>query len=157
MKRRLTILVVLVLAIMLGALREFLFINLNYSIDHLVNHRAYSYAHSTFSAAVEGFGLRELHLLKWTLAVSFIGVMFGLTVIFSRTLFGDHRYRKPLAAVVLAIGGLALLMHWGSAVHPALGAVSVKLLHLLQYPVVLLFLLAASMLRKSPAQQERGG
>jgi len=150
MRRRASILAVLLLAIVLGACREFLFINLNYAIDHLANHRPYSYAHSAFTAAVSGFSLSELRLMKWALAVLFILVMLVLAIILSRTLFGDHRYRMALAAGALAIALLALLLHLGGSLHPALGAVSVKLLHLLQYPVLLLFLWAASMLRRSP-------
>lgn len=152
MKRSAGIALVLLLAVLLGALREFFFLNLNYAIDHLANHRAYSFAHSSFQAAVQGMTLRDLVLLKWVAAATFILAMFGLTVRMAHLLFGGHRYRSSIALLTAGIAGLALLLHLGSAVHPALDLVSVKLLHLLQYPGMLLFLWMAAMLRK-PANQ----
>jgi hypothetical protein len=47
-----------------------------------------------------------------------------------------------------AIGTLALLLHMGSGTHLALEGISVKLLHVLQYPVVLFFIWAAALLRR---------
>lgn len=141
---------VLVVAIAWGAFREFVFINLNYSIDHLANHRPYSYAHSSFTALVHGLDLGQLVLLKWVLAALFIGVMLALTVLMAKLLFGDHRYLRVLVVGTLVLGATAMLLHLAGRWHPAFDLVSVKLLHLLQYPAVLLFLWAASMLRRSP-------
>lgn len=150
MNRKVGIVAVLLVAIALGAFREFVFINLNYSIDHLANHRPYSYAHSSFTALVHGLDLGQLVVLKWLLAALFIGVMLALTVLMSNLLFGDHRYRLVLAVGTAVLGTLALLLHFAGHWHPAFDLVSVKLLHLLQYPAILLFLGAASMLRRSP-------
>ena len=150
MIRKVGIVAVLLVAIAWGAFREFVFINLNYTIDHLANHRPYSYAHSAFTAVVQGLDLGELVLLKWVLAALFIGVMLSLTVVMSRLLFGDHRYARVLAMGTVVLGALALLLHFAGRWHPAFDLVSVKLLHLLQYPAILLFLGTASLLRRSP-------
>jgi len=150
MKRSVGIGLVLVLAILLGAAREFFFLNLNYAIDHLANHRAVSFAHSAFQAAVDGLGLRDLMALKWVGAITFILAMLVLTLWMARFLFGDHRYRIPILILTLAVGLLALALHLAGGLHPAFDLVSVKLLHLLQYPGILLFLWVASMLRPSP-------
>lgn len=151
MKRAAGIGAVLLVAILLGGTREFFFINLNYAIDHLENHRPYSYAHSAFSAAVTGLSLGDLILLKWAAGMTFIAAMLVLTVTMARVLFGDHRYRLMLIITTLFVSVLAFTLHLAVPLHPAFGLVSVKLLHMLQYPGVLLFLWAASMLRKSPA------
>lgn len=151
MNRSAGIALVLILAVMLGAVREFFFLNLNYAIDHLANHRAYSYAHSAFQAMVEGMTLQQLVLVKWVSAGLFILAMLGITIRMARLLFYDHRYRSPIILLTVLIAVLALLLHFAGSWHPAFDLVSVKLLHLLQYPGILLFLWIASMLRRSSA------
>ncbi|MBL7939128.1 MAG: hypothetical protein JNL43_07205 [Flavobacteriales bacterium] len=146
--RRTALTLLLLVAVATGAGREFVFLNLNYSIDHLANHRDVSYAHSVFRAAVEGCSLRALLTLKWAMALLFIGLMLGFSVLTARWLFGDHRYRSAITLGFLAVGFLALVMNLGAGFHPALGSISVKLLHLLQYPVILFFLWAAALLER---------
>lgn len=148
---RSAVVVIVLIAVAIGAVREFLFLNLNYSIDHLANHRPVSYAHSLFNAAVVGYDLHTLLILKWCLALVFISVMLGLSVLMARFLFGDHRYRMAIVLGFLAVGSLALLLNIGAGRHPAMGNISVKLLHLLQYPVILFFLWAAAMLQRRTA------
>lgn len=150
-QRRLWMLAILLVAVCLGAVREFLFLNLNYSIDHLANHREFSYAHSAFQRAVEGLSLADLLLLKWALAILFVGLMAGLSVVLARVLFNDHRYRAHILIGFVAIGLLALLLHLASSSFPALEGVSVKLLHLLQYPVILFFIWAGALLQPAKA------
>jgi len=140
-------LVLLLVAILLGAAREFLFINLNYVIDFAANHREVSYAHSAFRAVVDGWSLTSLVMLKWCLAIVFIALMLALSITMARVLFGDHWYRRTIMIGFIAIGALALLLHAAAARSPAWEGVSVKLLHALQYPVVLLFIWAAALLR----------
>jgi len=150
-KRSAGIFAILIGAVVLGALREFLFLNLNYEIDHVENHRAVSYAHSMFRAAVDGFSLRTLLGLKWALAVFFIGLTLGLSILLARILFGDQRYRNLLVIGFLVIGAIAFLLHACASIHPAFELVSVKLLHMLQFPIVLFFLWAAALLQPKAA------
>lgn len=149
MKRGLGIALILAVAVILGAVREFFFVNLNYAIDHLENHRSYSYAHSAFTAAVQGLSLQRLVLLKWAAAAVFIAAMLTLSIAMARVLWGDHRYRWILLVGTIAVSALALLLQLAGHLLPAFALVSVKLLHLLQYPGMLLFLWVAAMLRKS--------
>jgi hypothetical protein len=111
--------------------------------------RPVSYAHSLFRGWTDGLDLSALVMLKWVLALLFIGLMLLLSMAVARIVFGDHRYRGALVAGFLLIGAVALALHAFSGSVPALYGVSVKLLHLLQYPVLLFFIWAASLLPAS--------
>ncbi len=145
-RRTRAVLAILLIAVVLGAIREFLFINLNYQIDFLGSDRAYSYAHSRFQTAVSGFDLRDLWILKWALAALFALMMLLLGIILSRILFGDHRYTFLLVIGYVTIGVMALLFHGISNGNDGWYNISVKLLHALQYPIVLIFIWGASRL-----------
>jgi hypothetical protein len=125
----------LALAVGVGAGRDFVFVNLNYQLDFLEHHRLVSYAHSLFRKAVGNLDAHQLRLAKWVLAVAFSAAMLALAVAMARVRFGDHRYRRLLAAGFVAIGLLAAALQAGAAALPALGPVGVKLLHALQYPL----------------------
>lgn len=146
--QRLPVTLILLAAIALGALREFLLINLNYCIDHQANHRAVNYAHSAFRNLVEGLSLRGLEALKWCFSLLFIALTLGLAILLARTLFGDHRYTRWLVLGFAGVGAVALLLQLAATAAPALALVSVKLIHLLQYPVVLFFIWAATWLQR---------
>lgn len=136
-------LIIVAAAVALGALREFLFLNLNYQLDAVARQRTISYAHSMFQAWVEGWDLDALLRLKWVLAIAFITLMATASVLLARVLFGDHRHRRNLLLGFALASLLALALHALGAVHPAFPLVALKVLHALQYPVVLLFLWAA--------------
>ena len=146
--RRFAILALLLVGVLLGAAREFLFLNLNYQIDHKAHGRPFSYAHSLFQAWTAGMDLASLVRLKWVLAMVFIAAMWSLATIMARVMVGDHRYLRLIAALFLSAAGLALVLHLTGM--PALEAVSIKLLHALQYPVVLLVVGVALRLQRRP-------
>jgi len=150
--RRVLIGMTLLIAVVAGAAREFLFINLNYEIDRVQHHRDVFYAHSLFRSWVHGFDLRGLLALKWAFALAFIGLMLALSVVLARTLFGGTRYRKAIIIGFLAIGLLAFGLHLLSGHLPPLEGISTKLLHLLQYPVFLFFLWASALLSARPVE-----
>ena len=137
---------ILLIAVVLGAIREFLFINLNYQIDFLGSDRAYSYAHSQFQLAVAGLGLKELWIMKWAFAAVFALFMLLLAILLARVLFGDHRHAPKLVGAYAAIGIIALLFHAISNGNDGWYNISVKLLHALQYPILLVFIWGASQL-----------
>jgi hypothetical protein len=145
-RRRIGILLILAIAVALGAVRDFLLVNLNYQIDFVEHHRTVSYAHSLFRGWTEGLGLGALVRLKWALAVAMSASMLVLCIGMARLVFGDHRYRTALVIGFTSVGALALVLQALSAQLPPLYGVSVKLLHLLQYPVVLFLLWAAALL-----------
>ncbi len=153
MGRRTGIVVIFAVAVLLGALREFLFLNLNYQLDFLANHRRVSYAHSLFRGWVAGMDHGQLLVLKWALALLFVLAMLVLAILLARLLFGDHRYRKAIITGFGAIGGTALLLYLVAPGRTVPGAIAVKLLHTLQYPVVLFFIWAGSLLRPGRSQE----
>ena len=147
MRTRAGIAVLLLLGVVLGSLREFLFINLNYEIDRVRYHRPIAYAHSRFRAWTEGWDLGALLTFKWVLSFAYMAAMLGLAILLMRLLQGHFRAARHLALAYAALGLLALGFHALSGSVPPLEAVGVKLLHLLQYPVLLFFLWAAHLLR----------
>lgn len=145
-RRTAGMLVILAIAVLLGALREFLFINLNYQIDFLGHQREYSYAHSKFQVFVQGMELKDLVLFKWSLAGLYVLVMLLLGILLSRLLYGDHRHARSLVIGYTALALLALLFHAISNGADGWYNISVKLLHALQYPIILVFIWAGSQL-----------
>lgn len=132
------------LGVALGAGREFLFLNLNYQIDHLARATRFSYAHSLFQRWTAGMGLEALYTLKWILALAFMVAMAGLCVVLARVLFGSWKLLWPIAIGFLLFAVLALALHVSARWAPPLEMVSIHLSHMLQYPVALLFILLAS-------------
>jgi hypothetical protein len=146
MQRRLLLLLLLAIAVVLGGAREFLFLNLNYQLDSVAHQRTISYAHSVFRTWTHGMDLGSLVRLKWILALAFIALMMVLSILWSRIVFGDHRYSHVVVLGFLITAAIALLLQTISSAIPPLYGVSVKLLHLLQYPVVLVVIWAAALL-----------
>jgi hypothetical protein len=134
---------ILVVAIVLGAIREFLFINLNYQLDHVRYDRAVSYAHSMFRGWVAGMGLRDLVILKWILSLVFITLMMVLGILLSRLLHGSYLHARKIVAAYVLLSLLALGLNALSTGVDGWYNISIRLLHALQYPVILLFIWAA--------------
>ena len=70
-----------IVGIALGALREFIFVNLNYWIDHVARSTQYLYAHSFFNF-LQDSSLEKLKMIKWTVAMAFILFMLIFTSLF---------------------------------------------------------------------------
>ncbi len=126
----------------LGSLRDFLFINLNYEIDHVQRATSISFAHSRFRAWVEGHEMSSLLLLKWILAALFIAAMWALSLLLLRNAGVLQRLFRPVTVVFLGIAAVAALLHLLSHWVPV-GEASVNLLHAIQYPVLLIMLQVA--------------
>lgn len=146
--KRFAIFGILILGILLGALREFMILNLNYQIDFVGNHRVDNYAHSLFQGWVNGWNISHLIVLKWLMAIAFAGAMCTLCILLLRSLFGDHRYVKFVLIGFATMGITATAFHFLSTMIPALEGVSIKLLHMIQYPVLLFFVWAGAGLVK---------
>ena len=145
-RRRVLMWLLMAVAVALGAVRDFLTINLNYQIDFVQHQQVVSYAHSMFRGWVEGWDLAALVRLKWSIAAAIIGAMLGLCIYMAYLVFGDHRYRRALVSGFALVAMLALCLERLSGTYPPLYGVSVKLLHVLQYPVPLFLIWAASLL-----------
>ncbi len=159
--RRLKAAMVLMVGIAFGAWREFAFINLNYQIDHVAHHTPFSYAHSLVQGWTRGIGLDGLLALKWSLALLSMAVMAGLCILLARILFGSWRQALSILAGFTGFAVLSLAMHGLARWAPPFELVSVRLSHMLQYPVLLLFVLIAAALprdgRKGEQEVGRGG
>jgi hypothetical protein len=155
-RRRAIIVLLLAAGIALGALREFLFLNLNYQIDHMARHTSISYAHSIFQLWVRGTDLHALVRLKWMLAFAFIALMWLLCVMLTRVLFANSQRTLLITILFMGTGTLALLLHYASRYLQGFEIVSVELLHALQYPVMLFFLWAASFLGPASGASDTG-
>lgn len=140
---------VLAIAVALGSLREFFFLNLNYQIDAVARRRSVSYAHSMFQGWVDGWDLAALLRLKWLLAALFSAAMAVCCVALARALFGDNRHMRAILLAYSLLGLVALALHALDTWHPAFGTIGVKLLHTLQYPVVLFFVWAGAILART--------
>lgn len=143
MRRKAIIAGLFLLSIALGALREFLFINLNYQLDHVARQTQVSYAHSQFQYWVSGWNGSGLTLLKWSFTVVFVGIMGVIATFLLRTLVGDHRYTRVMAAGVALVALLALALHLAASPMPPLAGAAVHLIHLLQYPALPMLVLLA--------------
>ena len=135
----------LVLAIALSSGREFCFHNLNYQVSFAAGQTDRSYAHSLVRHQLAGWGAPALLRLKWVLALGFSALMGALTFLTGRVLFANRLDRVILLGYVL-IGAVALLLHFSAHWLPFTASAGVKLLHLLQYPMPLVFLIIASFL-----------
>lgn len=155
--RRTEAIVVLLAGISFGAWREFAFINLNYQIDHVANHTPFSYAHSLVQGWTRGIGLEGLLALKWSLALLSMIVMAGLCILLARVLFGSWQHALPILIGFTGFALLSLAMHGLARWAPPFELVSVRLSHMLQYPVCLLFVLIAATLPKGGQGVEPGG
>jgi hypothetical protein len=133
---------IIIIGIGLGSLRDLLFINLNYQIDHVSRATAVSYAHSAFQAAVHGWGLSALMRLKWILAAFFMLAMWALALLLVRYAGAMQRLARPVSAGFVGIAAIAGLLQLISRWVPT-GEAAVNLLHAIQYPVLLLVLQAA--------------
>lgn len=153
--RRLKVFGVLAAGIAFGAWREFAFINLNYQIDHVEHHTAFSYAHSMVQGWTRGVGLEGLLVLKWSLALLSMAVMAGLCILLARILFGSWRQAVPILAGFAGFALLSLGMHGLARWAPPFELVSVRLSHMLQYPVPLLFMLIAATLPRDGGRAKR--
>lgn len=134
----------LVTGIALGALREFLFVNLNYQLDHLQRGTPYSYAHSAFQQWSAGFAASDLAALKWGLSAGLVLVNLALTMAMGRVRFGPRWPWRMAGALFLSVAGIAAALFALSKAHPWLYAVAVQLAHAVQYPLpmALLWLLS---------------
>jgi hypothetical protein len=137
-------------AIALGALREFVFVNLNYQIDFVLHARPINYAHSAFRAWADGMGSSGLIRAKWAFAAGFVAATLALTVALARVRLAHHGWMWAVCITFLSLSALALLLHALSGLLPALYPVAIALLHGLQYPVPLLVVWMLSWLRPTP-------
>ena len=137
-------LAIVALAAALATVRDFLFVNLNSELHFRQHRKALNYAHSQFKAWAQAWSTTELCSLKWVLAFCFIGFNLLLAIALARVRFGDHRYRMAVILGFVLLGAAAFSAQLVSPYLTGFGTLATKLLHALQYPVLLLVIWAAS-------------
>ena len=153
MGRRMRAAAILLIGIVSGAFHDFLFVNLNYQIDHVERATPGSFAHSRFQACVQGWNLSDLLRLKWALAGAFVLSTWGLCLLLLKNAQAFQRLAKPVSMIFTGVALAALCIHALARWVP-LEEASVNLLHAIQYPVLPLVLQVALMLfpRARPEQ-----
>lgn len=146
--RRLEVALVFLAGILYGSWREFMFVNLNYQIDHVARHTEFSYAHSMVRGWIGDWGLPALLALKWSLAFLSMAVIALLCIVLVRILHGGWGHARWMALGFAGFAVLSLGLHLLARWVPALEMVAVGLSHMLQYPVPLVFILVASFVPK---------
>jgi len=139
-----------IIGISLGALREFIFINLNYWIDHVARHTQHLYAHSFFDF-LQGSSLGNLKMIKWTVAIGFVVLMLIFTILFLEVFFRRREVRKWVVICftgTLVFSASFFLLHLICAPETAMLSISVKAFHALQYPFFIIVLIPAITLFK---------
>lgn len=129
----------------LGALREFIFINLNYWIAYVAGTAENLYAHSFFNF-LHGISQQALNSTKWVLAFVFVIMMLVFNIAFFKAWFNDHRARNLVFIIYTGLLSIGAIFYCVSTLFPAQNAfivVAVKALHFLQYPMLPLILLPA--------------
>ena len=144
--------VILLVGIGLGSLRDLLFINLNYQIDHVRRATPGSYAHSQFQQWVAGWDLTHLIRLKWALAGCFVICMWALCILLLRNAGAASKMTRPVSLIFGGIAVLAGLLHVLARWLPVEEA-AVNLLHGIQYPVLLIVLQVGLVLYPGPGPQ----
>lgn len=154
MKKWIPILLLLILALCVSQVRDWLMYNFNYQIDHVTRSTDQSFAHSLFKTVTSDWSLQKLTISKWICSILVIVVMLGITLMVAKQLFGDHRYATMLAIAYLIAASLALTFHSLGGSNENFRLAGVQLLHALQYPVVLFVLILASPIAKQSPQAE---
>ncbi len=155
MNRRSVLSVLLVgLGTGLGAAREFLFVNLNYQLDHELRGTPMSYAHSTFQGWVLDWDAGHLNALKWSLSIGFLLANLLLSLAMCRARFGPNGPWRAVIGLFIAFSALAGVLLALSRHAAWLYPPAIQLAHALQYPIPLLVIWALS-LRPSPAHGDR--
>ncbi len=152
--RRVEVGLVLVAGIAFGAWREFTFININYQLDHLARRTSFSYAHSMVQAWTAGLDLQGMLVVKWSLALLSMMLMAGLTILLARILFGTWKQALPILLGFAAFAVLSVLMHFLAYWAEPFELVSVRVSHMLQYPVPLVFVLIAATFPRSVGRSD---
>ncbi|MBK7947120.1 MAG: hypothetical protein IPJ85_18250 [Flavobacteriales bacterium] len=146
MNRR-TVLSLCLLAIAgaLGLGREFLFVNLNYQIDHLIRGTPYSYAHSAFQHWAQPCSADQLGTMKWVLSAAFATLNLALAIGMCRIHQPLRRLTAIVTAIFVVIAVFSVGLHLLSGDHGWMHAASVQLAHAIQYPIPVLILWALSL------------
>ncbi|MBK9759721.1 MAG: hypothetical protein IPO90_07060 [Flavobacteriales bacterium] len=111
----------LLLALVLGGLREFLFVNLNYQLDHVARRTEVSFAHSIFQGWTNDWSVGGLTVLKWIMAGAFTASMCFLCVWLARVFHFAPRHFDRWILLPTVVGLLPFCCIWAHVGSPPVG------------------------------------
>ena len=98
--------------VVVGYLRDFVFININYHLHYIQNNSDYSSAHSFFDF-LNNFSFRQIYSAKYALTALFTAFNFLLGMAFLRILFGRGPIIKIYWGIYVAVIIVAALFFGG--------------------------------------------
>jgi hypothetical protein len=95
--------------IITGYLRDFVMINVNYTLDYLKFDQREAYSHSFFHFLLN-YSFKQVYYSKYVLTVIFTIINFGLALLLLKTIFNDLKLNRVLIGVYLIVFITALLL-----------------------------------------------
>ena len=159
------------LLIQLGALREFVFVNVNYQLQYLYYEMDVSYAHSSFDF-LNDYTYAQLYRSKWILTIAFSGLFIGLNTAFLWMIYPHRQTIKWTLlcfAFLIVAAGLIFGIGWaldamfadgtevnGESILDHAYAITRKIMGIVQSPIVAMVLAIGLRLLPSPAKSTTG-
>jgi hypothetical protein len=97
--------IAVVLFILLGVLRDFIFINWNYQLNATLNNQSFTYAHSFFTFLTP-WSFNQLYWSKWLLTAIFCLANFLIGYFY----FSSTIIRKQLLLIYITVGTFGLII-----------------------------------------------
>jgi hypothetical protein len=98
--------------IITGYLRDFVMINVNYTLDYLKFDQREAYSHSFFHFLLN-YSFKQVYYGKYALTLIFTVINFGLAWQLLKTVFNDLKLNKVLLWIYLVVFGAAFLLFLG--------------------------------------------
>lgn len=136
---------IIIAFVLLGFLRDFLFVHLNYQIAKLY-YKDYNYTLPDFVSFLGNFSYAGLNNLKWVFTVLFLLLYFLLTIITVKQLFPAKIYFRITAFFYLGVVILGAIAYiFGVVVFSSDRAYNIALFftHMVQSPIVIMILIPA--------------
>lgn len=110
---KLALIALLVLGfIITGYLRDFVMINVNYTLDYLKFDQREAYSHSFFHFLLK-YSFKQVYYGKYALTLIFTAINFGLAWQLLKTVFSELKLNKVLLWIYLVVFGAAFLLFLG--------------------------------------------
>lgn len=109
------VLITIIWVVFLGFFRDYLFVNVNYTLSYLYGERMYNYADSALEFLVD-YKASTLYTLKWVLTVVFFGLYWLTGFAFIKLLYKKNSYIWIYTIIYLALFVFAGLAYVGGDV-----------------------------------------
>lgn len=101
-----------VVLILVGAFRDFLFVNINFQLEFLWRNKLVNKTHSFFEF-LNDYTYWEIYYAKFALTGVFTLIYLALTLILLKLIFNQRKFRKITMIIFAAMVGIALLFFGG--------------------------------------------